>query len=130
MGAPSGHAIGEMVLAHNANRTVPDLLANGAFVPRASIATLASAMDVGNPSNLERLRALYPDLGELRTAISAEVVSDEQIRDRIRSGFAQVRADLVPAYRHRRRGLRSAARGATPKRALDPGGHRASGQIP
>ncbi len=84
-----GMPIGELVLAHNANRTVPDLLEKGTFVPRASIATLASAMDVGNPSNLERLRALYPNLSELRTAISAEVVSDEQIRDRIRSGFAQ-----------------------------------------
>ena len=36
--------------------------ATGDWRPRPSIATLASAMDVGNPSNMERLRALYPTL--------------------------------------------------------------------
>jgi threonine synthase len=82
-----GMPIGEFVLAHNVNRTVPDLLESGTFAPRASISTLASAMDVGNPSNLERLRSLYPDLNELRATISADVVTDEQIRARIRSGF-------------------------------------------
>jgi len=84
-----GMPIGALVLAHNLNRTVPDLLRSGEFVPRPSIATLASAMDVGNPSNLERLRALYPDLAGLRAAIAADFVTDEQIRARIRSGFAQ-----------------------------------------
>ena len=84
-----GMPIGELVLAHNVNRTVPDLLQTGRFEPRASIATLASAMDVGNPSNLERLRSLYPDLAQLRSAISADVVTDEQIRARIRAGFQE-----------------------------------------
>ncbi|HEY4339193.1 MAG TPA: threonine synthase [Steroidobacteraceae bacterium] len=84
-----GMPIGELVLAHNVNRTVPDLLESGTFTPRASIPTLASAMDVGNPSNLERLRSLYPDINELRGTISADVVSDEQIRARIRSGFEE-----------------------------------------
>ena len=60
--AQLGLPIGEVVLAHNANRTVPDFLASGEWQPRPSIATLASAMDVGNPSNMERLRALFPEL--------------------------------------------------------------------
>jgi threonine synthase len=84
-----GMPIGELVLAHNANRTVPDLLQTGEFVPRPSIATLASAMDVGDPSNLERLRALYPQLAQLRAAILADSVTDEQIRARIRTDFEQ-----------------------------------------
>jgi len=84
-----GMPIGELVLAHNANRTVPDLLETGKFEPRASIATLASAMDVGNPSNLERLRALFPDLAQLRATVTADVVTDEQIRTRIRTGFKE-----------------------------------------
>jgi threonine synthase len=109
-----GMPIGEFLLAHNLNRTVPDLLETGSFEPRASITTLASAMDVGNPSNLERLRALYPDLAQLRATISADVVTDEQIRARIRLGFeeygqiwcphtataAQAYARLPPARRH------------------------------
>ena len=67
LGAP----IQTIVLAHNANRTVPDYLASGVLTPRASVATLSSAMDVGQPSNLERLSALYPDAAALRGAISA-----------------------------------------------------------
>ena len=106
-----GMPIGELVLAHNANRTVPDLLQTGRFEPRPSIATLASAMDVGNPSNLERLRSLYPELSQLRAIISADAVSDDEIRARIRRGFkdygqiwcphtataAEVHARLLPA---------------------------------
>lgn len=85
-----GLPIAEVVLAHNANRTVPDFLDSGQWSPRASIATLASAMDVGNPSNMERLRALYPQLDEIRCAVSACSVSDEAIRARIRSGYQEL----------------------------------------
>ncbi|MGQ0834794.1 MAG: threonine synthase [Gammaproteobacteria bacterium] len=81
-----GLPIGDIVLAHNANRTVPDFLASGEWRPRPSIATLASAMDVGDPSNFERLRALYPDVSEIRGAVSAESVDDAAIRARIRAG--------------------------------------------
>ena len=83
----AGLPIGEVILAHNANRTVPDYLQSGVWRPRPSVATLASAMDVGNPSNAERLRALYPGIEALRAAISACSVSDEQIRQRIRAGY-------------------------------------------
>jgi threonine synthase len=84
-----GLPIGEIVLAHNANRTVPDFLDSGEWRPRASIATLASAMDVGNPSNMERLRALFPELPDFRAALTAFTVEDEEIRERIRLGFEQ-----------------------------------------
>jgi threonine synthase len=82
-----GLPIGEVVLAHNANRTVPDFLASGEWRPRPSIATLASAMDVGNPSNMERLRALHPGIGELRGAVTACSVTDDEIRARIVAGY-------------------------------------------
>ncbi|MDB6088603.1 MAG: threonine synthase [Gammaproteobacteria bacterium] len=84
-----GLPIGEIVLAHNANRTVPDYLDSGEWRPRPSVATLASAMDVGNPSNMERLRAMFPELHDLRTAVSAFAVEDKDIRTRIRAGFEQ-----------------------------------------
>jgi threonine synthase len=85
-----GLPIGEVLLAHNANRTVPDFLDTGEWSPRASVATLASAMDVGNPSNMERLRALHPRFSELRAAVSACSVSDEAIRARIRAGYREL----------------------------------------
>ena len=85
-----GLPIGEVVLAHNANRTVPDFLADGRWQPRPSIATLASAMDVGDPSNIERLRALYPQLNLMRAAVSACSVEDEAIRARIASDYRRL----------------------------------------
>jgi threonine synthase len=47
-------------------------------------------MDVGNPSNMERLRALYPQLDEIRSAVSACTVDDEAIRARIRVGYREL----------------------------------------
>jgi threonine synthase len=44
-------------------------------------------MDVGNPSNLERLRALYPDVAALRGAVSAVSIDEEATRARIRIDF-------------------------------------------
>jgi threonine synthase len=82
-----GLPIGRIVLAHNANRAVPDFLRTGEWQPRASIPTLASAMDVGSPSNVERLRALFPDIESVRDAVRAESVSDEEIQARISTDF-------------------------------------------
>ena len=75
-----GLPIGEVVLASNANTVLPDFFAGGDYAPRPSIATLANAMDVGAPSNFERLQSLYPDNAELRATLRAEAVSDAQIR--------------------------------------------------
>jgi threonine synthase len=80
----AGLPIGEVRLATNANRTVPDFLRTGDWQPRASVATLASAMDVGNPSNMERLRWLYGDAARLGEQIQAQPVDDDQIRAAIR----------------------------------------------
>jgi threonine synthase len=79
-----GLPIGEIVLATNANQTVTDFLRSGEWQPRASVATLASAMDVGNPSNMERLRALHPEFEELQGQIGASSVDDIEIRGTLR----------------------------------------------
>src|SRR5690606_20759361 len=75
-----GLPIGRIVLATNANRPVNDYLDSGEWQPRTSVPTLASAMDVGNPSNMERLRSLYPQFQDLRSQVSAASVDDAQIR--------------------------------------------------
>jgi threonine synthase len=84
-----GLPVREVVLAVNANRTIPDFLSTGQWTPRASVATLASAMDVGNPSNMERLRNLLPDFAELRSSVEAYPVDDEQIRAQIAKDHAR-----------------------------------------
>jgi threonine synthase len=85
MGAP----VREAVLATNANRTVADFLETGEWRPRPTVPTLASAMDVGNPSNVERLRHLFPEADAIREAVRVWVVTDDRIRDRIRRGPAE-----------------------------------------
>jgi len=55
----AGAPIERFVAATNANDVVPSYLTTGQFKPRASIRTIANAMDVGNPSNFERLVWLY-----------------------------------------------------------------------
>jgi threonine synthase len=82
-----GMPIGRIILATNANRTIPDFLATGDWQPRASLPTLASAMDVGNPSNMERLRHLVPDFGDLRQQIEACPVEDHAIEAQIKRDY-------------------------------------------
>jgi threonine synthase len=84
-----GLPIEKIVLAVNANRTIPNFLDSGEWRPTASIATLASAMDVGNPSNMERLRHRFPALADLRAAVSAVSVDDAGIRARIVADFGR-----------------------------------------
>jgi threonine synthase len=91
-----GLPIARIILAHNANRTVPDFLKTGVWQPRPSIPTLASAMDVGNPSNMERMRSLYPTLGELSEQLSADSVDDATIRARIGEDFMHYGREWCP----------------------------------
>lgn len=83
-----GLPIAEIVLAHNANRAVPDFLESGTWSPRPSIATLASAMDVGDPSNIERLRVLMPGSAGWGGGLAAVSISDDEIRARIRADYS------------------------------------------
>lgn len=84
-----GLPIREVIFAVNANRTIPDFLATGQWQPRPSVATLASAMDVGNPSNMERLFNLVPDFGALRESVEAYPVDDDAIRSQIAKDYAR-----------------------------------------
>ena len=75
----AGLPVREIALATNANRAVPDYFTSGAWGPRATVRTLANAMDVGDPSNVERLLHLHPDFARLKTFARAFTVSDEEI---------------------------------------------------
>ena len=78
-----GLPIDRIAFATNANTTIPDFLASGEWQPRPSIATLASAMDVGDPSNMERLRALLGGADEIGRVVTAQAVDDATIRSTI-----------------------------------------------
>jgi threonine synthase len=91
-----GFPIERIVLAHNVNQTVPDFFRTGVWQPRSSVATLASAMDVGNPSNMERLRAMFPAIDAMRGALSATSIDDETIRRRTREDFLRFGREWCP----------------------------------
>ncbi|NBC21959.1 MAG: threonine synthase [Gammaproteobacteria bacterium] len=82
-----GLPIGDVIFATNANRTIADYLEEGEYRPRASVPTLASAMDVGDPSNMERLRNLFGEADRLRGTVEARVVEDEIIREQVRRDY-------------------------------------------
>lgn len=92
----SGLPVGGIVLATNANRTLPDFFAGGEFRPRPAIATLANAMDVGAPSNFERLEALFPDGQTLRGALRADGVDDPSIAATLRDTHARLGETVCP----------------------------------
>jgi threonine synthase len=88
-----GLPVGPIVLATNANRAIPESLEHEAWRPRPGVRTLASAMDVGAASNMERLLDLVPDWRELRERVRAFSVDDAEIRARIRMD-AELRGEL------------------------------------
>ena len=79
MGLPAG----DVRLACNANATLTDYFAGADYTPREAVRTLANAMDVGAPSNFERLRWTFPDETRLRQLLQAHSVDDEAIRQTI-----------------------------------------------
>jgi len=84
-----GLPVGPIVLATNANETVGDFFAGAPWTPRPTVQTLATAMDVGNPSNMERLLHLAGSEAAARREARAVRVSDEEIRAAIRVGPAR-----------------------------------------
>lgn len=98
-----GLPIGDIVLASNANDVLPRYFAGADYAPQASVATLANAMDVGAPSNFERLRWWHRDDADLRAALRAFSVDDDAIRETIRQ--APQRHGIVPCP-HTATGLR------------------------
>jgi threonine synthase len=81
LGAP----IAGFVAATTINDTMARYVATGHYEPRPSVATLANAMDVGNPSNAERIRWLFNDtVDALRAVVTPSVHSDAEVRLAIR----------------------------------------------
>jgi threonine synthase len=80
MGAPAGR----FIAATNINKTFPDYLSSGNYEPRASKTTISNAMDVGAPSNFERL-ASHWSLDEMRERIFSVYVTDEETRGTIKA---------------------------------------------
>lgn len=106
-----GLGVSGFLAAHNANDGFPRFLAGGEPPAGDSVRTLSNAMDVGVPSNLERLRALFSD-DDLRGLVRGEAVTDDETTASMRrvhdeTGYLadpHTAVGLEAARRARRRG--------------------------
>ncbi len=87
-GKRMGLPVKRFIAANNANDIFFKYLQTGKYEPKASVQTIANAMDVGDPSNFARIYDLYgKDVNNMRKEISGATYSDEQIADTIRDVY-------------------------------------------
>jgi threonine synthase len=90
MAKRAGLPISRFVAATNANDVVPAYLETGRFEPRPSLATLSNAMDVGHPSNFERMLWLYnSDLDAMRRDVVGCRFTDDDVRATIKRVYGE-----------------------------------------
>jgi threonine synthase len=116
MARRAGLPIARFVAATNVNDVVPAYLSSGRFEPRRSVPTIANAMDVGNPSNFERMLWLYGgDHAAMRRDVAASSHTDDEVKATIKKVFERRGYLLDPhsaiAYLGLTRYLRSAGNG-------------------
>jgi len=88
MAKRAGLPIARFVAATNVNDVVPEYLATGLFSPRPSVRTIANAMDVGHPSNFERMLWLYGNAADaMRHDIAGVRYADDDVRETIKSVY-------------------------------------------
>lgn len=80
MGAP----IAGFTAATNSNRTIPDWISTGDYKARPSVETFANAMDVGAPSNYERIKAMYT-LEQVRSLFASYWTDNDGIKTAIKN---------------------------------------------
>jgi threonine synthase len=91
-----GFPIREIVLATNENKVIGDFLLTGEYIPQQSKSTLANAMDVGNPSNFERLFHLFPSYDLFKQNVNSVSVSDPIIKETIQNAYQNNKIIICP----------------------------------
>src|SRR5690554_1098648 len=83
-----GLPINRFIAANNRNDVFSKFLQSGVYTPKSSVQTIANAMDVGAPSNFERIYDLYESShNAIKNDITGYSYSDEQIREVIKTLF-------------------------------------------
>jgi threonine synthase len=92
-----GLNINRYIASSNINKIVPDYLTTGKFVPKPSVETISNAMDVGNPSNFDRILALYDHNYENITKdIIGYYFTDKETRSTIKKVYNNTKYILDP----------------------------------
>ena len=111
-GKRMGLPVKRFIAANNRNDIFYQYLKTGVYTPRPSIATIANAMDVGDPSNFARILDLYGGSHEaISSEISGETYTDEQIRETVQKAYEETGYLLDP---HGACGYRALAEGLKP----------------
>lgn len=82
-----GLPIDQFIAASNANDVVPKYLKTGVYQPTHSIQTISNAMDVGAPSNFERLQSLYPEFETFQKMMVGHSFSDAQTKETLKKVY-------------------------------------------
>ncbi len=92
-----GLPVERFIAANNANDIFYRYLLTALYQPRASVQTIANAMDVGDPSNFARIIDLYDHSHKaIADDISGATYTDEQIAETMRQCLAQTGYQLDP----------------------------------
>lgn len=92
-----GLPVKRFIAANNRNDIFYQYLKTGVYSPKSSVATIANAMDVGDPSNFARIYDLYGGSHEAITKeISGETYTDEQIRETVQAVYNETGYLLDP----------------------------------
>ncbi len=108
--ARMGLPVKKFIISTNANDEVPEFLRNGIYKPISpSINCISSAMNVGHPSNLPRIIAIYggmmdesgrinrePDIESMRSDLYGVSVSDDDTRETIAEAWRKYQILLEP----------------------------------
>lgn len=128
-GKKMGLPVKRFIAANNKNDIFYQYLQTGQYSPRPSVATIANAMDVGDPSNFARVFDLYEGSHDAISAeISGTTYTDEQIRETVKKTWEETHYLLDPhgacGYRALEEGLQPGETGvfletAHPAKFLD-----------
>jgi threonine synthase len=111
-GKRMGLPVSRFIASNNSNSIFYEYLQTGVYNPRPSVATIANAMDVGDPSNFARVIELYHnDYNAIKSDISGATYSDAKIAEAIRDTYQKTGYLLDP---HGACGFRALSEGLRP----------------
>ena len=111
-GKHMGLPVKRFIAANNSNDIFYNYLQSGIYSPKASVATIANAMDVGDPSNFARVIEIYKNShASIKAEISGTTYTDEQISETVKQTYTKTGYLLDP---HGACGYRALAEGLQP----------------
>ena len=92
-----GLPIKKFLAATNRNAVIPEYLESGVYTPRPSVQTFSNAMDVGSPSNFERMQTLYGNnIDNMKADIQGIFIDDETTLSTMKQIYSDFQYEICP----------------------------------